>query len=245
VVNLREHVRIGGASLYRGDCLDVLKTLDDGMIDAVVTDPPYFLPATHYSTRTGNARSLSDLGILEHYFANVFREVRRALDSRGVAYVFCDGQSYPVFFVTAYPHFKACRPLVWDKQTAFNGYWWRHQHELILFCESEESGAMPTGDGDVLRCRAVKIDDREHLAEKPVELLASLVKKTHGELICDPFMGSGSTGVACVHAGRRFIGIEKDPAYFQIACRRIEEAYGKGSLFESVEQPALFATEDP
>lgn len=213
---------IGNATLYLGDCREILPTL--GKVDAIFTDPPYFLPAIHYQTRKEFPRSLTDLGILEHYFTGFFAEAADALTDEGVAYVFCDGQSYPAFYATAYRQFKKLRPLVWDKVTAFNGYTWRHQHELILFLEKSESPAVPTGDGDIIRCPAVKVDDRDHPAEKPPSLIEMLVRKSvaEGGIACDPFMGSAATGVACMRAGRRFIGIEREPAYFDIALSRIE-----------------------
>jgi site-specific DNA-methyltransferase (adenine-specific) len=213
--------------LYNADCLDVLPTLAPGSVDAVICDPPYFLPATHYNVRSRVFRSLSDVGILEHFFRDFFIAVRRVLKPDGFLYAFCDGQSYPVFYATAYPHFRRLRPLIWDKVTSFNGYSWRHQHELILFAESDESPAVKTGDGDIIKCRAVPIDDREHLAEKPTELLRKLIEKTTppNGIVIDPFMGSGTTGHACGNLGRRFIGIEKDAGYFAIAEERIATAY--------------------
>ena len=223
--------------LIFGDALEVLRTLDSNSVDAVVTDPPYFLPAAHYNTRTGTARSLADLCILEHFFRDVFTAIRRVLKADGFAYIFCDGQSYPAFYVTAYAHFRSLRPLVWDKQTSINGYSWRHQHELILFCASAESPNVKTGDGDVLRCRAVPVDDREHLAQKPVELLARLIDKTTpaGGVVLDPFMGSGATGIAAMQTGRQFVGIDVDPNYFAIAEKSIAYARTGGPLFA---QPA-------
>lgn len=85
-----------------------------------------------------------------------------------------------------------------------------------------------------------------HPTEKPVSLMAELVGlfSNHGELICDPFMGSGTTGVACVKRGRRFIGIEKDPKYFDIACERIDFASRQPDMFGEVfaaEQANIFA----
>lgn len=220
--------------LLHGDCLEIMAGMDAQCVDAIVTDPPYFLPATHYNTRSGTARSLTDLGILEFYFSAVFTEARRVLKPDGFVYVFCDGQSYPVFFCTAYPHFKKLRPLIWDKMTSFNGYSWRHQHELILFAESEKSPAVKTGDGDILKCRAVPIASRDHLAEKPVDLIAKLIDKTTlaDGIVFDPFMGSGTTGVAAIQGGRRFVGIEKNHAYFEIAQKRIAEAAQQPTLIE-------------
>jgi site-specific DNA-methyltransferase (adenine-specific) len=231
---MREEV-IGSARLILGDCRDVLPTLSG--VDAVVTDPPYFLPAVHYNTRKLFPRSLTDLGILEHYFAGVFGEISACLTSAGVCYAFCDGQSYPAFYATAYRNFRKLRPLVWDKVTAFNGYSWRHQHELILFCEKDDAESTPTGDGDIIRHAAVRVDDREHPAEKPPALLQRLISKSvrAGGTICDPFLGSGATAVAATFAGVACIGIEKEPAYFDVACRRIEAAQRQADLF--VPQP--------
>ena len=239
--------RIGpDVTLYRGDCLDVLPQLPPASVDVVVTDPPYFVPATHYATRSGTARSLTDLGILEHYFAAVFAAVRRVLKPTGFLYVFCDGQSYPVFYVTAYPHFRRVRPLIWDKQTSINGYAWRHQHELILFGDSEQSPQVPTGDGDVIQCRSVAMDDREHLAQKPVKLLAKLIGKTtpKGGVVLDPFAGSGSTAVAATQCGCSCVLIEKDPAYYSGSVQRVSlsTGAGPGQLFGAFENQEEIAT---
>jgi site-specific DNA-methyltransferase (adenine-specific) len=208
--------------LLHGDCLQLLQDLQAGSIDLVVTDPPYFMPATHYSVRSGSSRSLSDLGILEHFFFSVMKELDRVLTQDGHAYFFCDGQSYPILYATAYPFFKSLRPLIWDKQVSINGYGWRHQHELILFCQRPDAKPIKTGDGDVLKCRAVPIKDRQHLAEKPVELLEKLIRKCSPVTVLDPFMGSAATGEAAKLCGANFIGCEKDHNYYQIATRRIE-----------------------
>jgi len=205
-----------------GDCLEEMPKLEKNSVDLLLTDPPYFLPATHYNVRSGSFRSLSDLGILEHYFYSVFKELDRLLKTDGHAYIFCDGQSYPVMYTTAYPFFKKLRPLIWDKQTSINGYGWRHQHELILFCERENAKPIKTGDGDVLKHRAVPIKQRKHLAEKPVDLLQRLIEKINPDVVIDPFMGSCATGEAALNAGCKFIGIEKDYTYFEIAKQRIE-----------------------
>lgn len=213
-------------TLHLGDCLDVMAGMEAGSVDAVITDPPYFLPAQHYCTRKQQARSLADLAILDHFFRDWFAACARVLKETGVFYVFCDGQSYPIFFAHAYRWVRRVRPLIWDKLVSFNGYSWRHQHELILFAEMAHAPVVPTGDGDILKHRAVKIDDRDHPAEKPVALLRRLIEKStnEGQIVADFFFGSGTTGVACVQTGRNFIGIEIDPDYYAIAKARIEKA---------------------
>jgi DNA modification methylase len=88
-------------------------------------------------------------------------------------------------------------------------------------------------DGAVIYCPPVQSmakNGREHPNEKPVTLLTKLLAKSPAGMVCDPFMGSGSTGVACAVVGRPFVGVEIEPAYFDIACRRIEDAQRQGRL---------------
>ena len=213
--------------VYLGDCVQVLSSMADGSVDLVVTDPPYFLPAQHYATRKKFPRSLSDLSMLEFFYAEVFKQLARVLKPSGSIYMFCDGQSYPVFFSLGYRMAKSQRPIIWDKQVAINGYAWRHQYEMIYYAEMDETPAIPTGDGDIIRYRAVAVDDRDHPAEKPVGLLRKLIDKSTqpGQKVLDPFTGSGSCGEACAEIGRYFIGIEREKDYYDLAKERIENAY--------------------
>jgi site-specific DNA-methyltransferase (adenine-specific) len=222
-------------TLYRGDALAVLADLPAESVDTLVTDPPYFLPAAHYSVRSGSFRSLSDLSILEHFFRDVFAQVGRILKPTGTAYVFCDGQSYPAFYAVGYATFHRMRPLIWDKQTSINGYSWRHQHELVLFATMPDAPNVPTGDGDVLRERAVPIKERQHLAQKPVPLLTRLIEKTcpPDGTVLDPFIGSGSTLKAAKLCGRKSIGIEAEARYCDIAVARLaqgQDAFDLGGV---------------
>jgi site-specific DNA-methyltransferase (adenine-specific) len=217
------HYTEDGVTIYAGDALDVMAELPFDSVDAVVMDPPYFLPAAHYSVRSGTFRSLSDLSMLEHFFRDVFTACARVLKPTGFLYAFCDGQSYPPFYATAFPHFKNIRPLIWDKQTSVNGYAWRHQHELIMFAAMPDSPNVKTGDGDIIRERAVPIGDRNHLAEKPETVLTRLIDKTTppGGVVLDPFMGSGSTLRAARFLGRQAIGIELEPRFCDVAVSRL------------------------
>ena len=89
-----------------------------------------------------------------------------------------------------------------------------------LWGEMPEAKPIKTGDGDILCQRAVKINKRIHPAEKPIQLVSRLLGKVGG-VILDPFMGSATTGLAAVKAGRRFVGIEKDPLYYEAAKQRM------------------------
>ena len=204
--------------LIGGDCLEIMDTMPAGCVDLMVTDPPYFLPAAHYNTRRQFRRNFADLGILEHFFRDFFTKAVRVLKDTASLYIFCDGQSYPLFYFYCYPFCKSVKPIIWDKKTSINGYGWRHQHEIILWAELPKVKPIPTGDGDIIRCSAVPVETRAHPAQKPVELVATLISKSSqpGDIIFDPFAGAGTTFKACRDLDRIFVGCDLDPSYCQI-----------------------------
>jgi DNA modification methylase len=201
--------------------MEVLPSL--GVLDLIVTDPPYFQPAAHYvQPRGGKApRAHGDTSVLLHAFRFWAQTLDEVLSRSGTAYIFCDGQSYPHFF-NAFGSLGRVRPLIWDKVVSYNGYTWRHQHELIAWLERSEAQRVPTGDGDILRERAVSVDKRVHPAEKPVPLLGRLIAKHEG-IVLDPFAGSCSTLDAARVAGRKSIGIEIEESYCELAAKRFSQ----------------------
>jgi site-specific DNA-methyltransferase (adenine-specific) len=213
----------GTCVIYHGDMLEVLPLL--GRCDMVVTDPPYFQPATHYVPARGVApiRSLGDTSVLEYAYRAWADVLSVACPPTGAIYAFCDGQSYPITYRAFYPLGRV-RPLVWDKQTSFNGYTWRHQHELIAWVERPEAVRVPTGDGDIIRCRAVPVAQRVHPAEKPAALISALIAKHDtATTVLDPFTGSGAVLAAAKDLGRKAIGIEIEERYCEIAAKRLAQ----------------------
>jgi len=214
--------------IFQMDAIKFLQTLPDKSVDVVITDPPYFQPATHYSPSRKQIfthKCISDLSILEHFFRAFLKELTRVTKEDGFIYVFCDSQSYPLVFAGLYSDVKRMRTIVWDKITAFNGYTWRHQHELIAFAEMPKSKIVPTGDGDIIKQRVTKVEDRIHPAEKPIDLLNRLIEKHKDkDLFLDCFAGSGNTLIAVKQLGKNFIGCESDEKYFKIASERLESA---------------------
>lgn len=222
--------------LIQGDCLEVLDGLAPHSVDLVLTDPPYYLPVNSYVGARGEGyhkRTLADTSIMKGYFTQVFQKLDRVLKPTGTYYVFCDAQSYPIFYQTMYPYCEHVRVIVWDKICSYNGFTWRHQHELIAWGEKVDSLRVPTGDGDVIRCRGVMQADRNHPAEKPVELLCKLLAKTTkiGDIVLDPFMGSGSTCVAAHKLERNYIGIEYDEEYLKTAQSRLSKQSSRLETF--------------
>jgi DNA modification methylase len=131
--------------------------------------------------------------------------------------------------------------VIWDKKNPGLGWRYRRQHEMVMVAHkagarlrwASEAAAVP----NIFAMMPPR--EREHPNEKPVALPAWFIENhTHpGDMVLDPFAGSGTTGVAALRLRRRFIGIELDPAHFATACRRVAEAARQPSLFDAVPQP--------
>lgn len=222
-------VQIGDATLYHGDCLEILPTLPK--VDAVITDPPYGIswvkPFIDNSAR-GKPNSRKHDGIRGDADCFMRDAVLGWHDGRAIVF----GS-----FQAPFPP-DTRQVLIWHKPGdsglfgAVAGY--RRDVEPVFLCG--DWSAEPVTRSSVVRGKAFF---RGHAAEetgshphaKPVDLLARLINPVKAGVILDPFMGSGTTGVAAVQMGRDFIGIEREPKYFDIACRRIDEAQRQGDLF--------------
>ena len=175
------------------------------------TDPPYFVPADFYATRREWPRSLADMGILDGYFWSFFQECKRVVKSTGAILMFCDGNSYPIFYCHAYPFSRMVRALVWDKGRSLLGRDWRHQYELVMFAPRTERKGKDTGQGDIIRYEPVGINDRVHPAQKPVGLISKILaacRQDGDKVLCDPFCGTGTIGKAA--RGLGFDVLESD-----------------------------------
>jgi DNA modification methylase len=212
-----EKVQIGECTLYRGDCLEVLPTLEG--VDATITDPPYNVGLEYEGDDSGDSKP-----DYQAWCAAWFAELRRI--SRNIA-VSCGQANVDVWAKIESPDWW----LAWWKPAAmgrcrvgFNNW------EPIAF-----SGKVRQLGCDVIRA-TIKPDPEldGHPCPKPLEWATKQVQMmtTAGQTVLDCFMGSGTTGKASVLAGRRFIGVEREPKYFDIACRRIEAAYADSPLLQ-------------
>ena len=219
-------VRIGDAELWLGDCLEILPTL--GKVDAVVTDPPYGM-----SFRS-NHRAVRFEGIANDHGGGHLRWACE-LQPLHSAYVFCRWDN-----LADVPRPRSA--VTWVKNNWSMGDL-EHEHarqtELILFYPGPEHDFPVGRPQDVIL--APRTGNENHPTEKPVALMRPVVSWTRGT-VCDPFMGSGTTGVACAKLGRKFIGVEIEPRYFDIACKRIEQAYAQPDMF--IEPPQKMVQED-
>lgn len=212
--------------LVLGDCLYKMKEIPDCSIDCIITDPPYL---KNYSTghRKGVVRSTTKIANDTTFdFDRVFQEFLRITKPDAHVYLFGCWQTQPYFYTTIEKYFKIKNKLIWVKNnwTAGDLFWtYGQSYEEILFATNGRKKLNGSRDRDCLFYPRVVGKNQLHLNQKPLELIEYLITKSskEGDTILDPFMGSGTTGVACKNLNRNFIGIELDQNYFDISENRI------------------------
>ncbi|MDA7993196.1 MAG: site-specific DNA-methyltransferase [Pirellulales bacterium] len=209
--------------LVNANSLDHLEGLPDDSVDLVVMDPPYYQTSEHALSRSRKVeRTLSDLSVLDGFSRSIFVELARVTKPAGAWYIFCDCNSYSSFYRESRRYSSKVRDLVWAKGNGGLGYTWRHGHELILFVPMPDFENIATGDTDVLRFDVVPIGRRIHVAQKPIELLKKLISKHgKGNLVLDPFGGSGSTTIAARNTGNHYYMIEMEKGYYDEMVERL------------------------
>jgi hypothetical protein len=230
-------------TLYHGDSLDVLPLLGRSSVDVVLTDPPFFMPATHYQSRTEWQRSWGDTSILGSFWRQILDAITPTMRPTAHLLAFCDGDSYPVFYPDTYRRFDALNSLVWDKGRIGMGAPFRKQHELVLAARwSGSYRSEERGIPDVLRVPPVQSANRLHPVEKPVTLLATLLKPVlpPGGVVLDPFAGGGSTIIAARNSGARAIGIETEERYLEVIANRLQQP-----TLDIFTEPAALGIEEP
>lgn len=221
--------------LHLGDCLEVMKSIPAGSVDMVLTDPPYGMNLTP-QRETGKFHGVkikndNNLNWVDRFFEECYRVTKKNTGH----FFFCSHHCIADFIIAAKNSgFEVKNILTWDKKNFGIGGNWRPVTEFIILCTKGRFVTKSNGLSNILRFSKVHHTKAVHPTQKPIDLLCHLIEEPdyNPVSILDPFMGSGSTGVACMNTGRRFIGIELDAGYFQIAQSRIMEAAAK------TEQPA-------
>lgn len=254
--------RIGDATLYLGDALGVLHSLQ-GEFDAVITDPPYSSGGAFRGDRTvstsmkyvgteqrggidafadfsGDNRDQRSFGLWSALWLGLARERCR---EGAIVCAFTDFRQLPVTTDALQAGGWIWRGIgVWDKTEAARPQKGRYRNQCEYFAWGS-SGPLPD-DGPcapgVFRLSA-NSEEKFHIAGKPVALLEQMLQIV-GAAILDPFMGSGTAGVAAVRAGRRYVGIEINPVHFEIACERIEAEHRRPRL--ALPEPVRPATQE-
>lgn len=220
--------------LKKMDAIRFLKTLPNDCLDLVVTDPPYESLEKHRSKGTTTRLKISNASSNPWFkvfpnsrFPDLFTEVYRVLRRDRHFYLFCDAATMFIAKPIAEDcGFRFWKPLVWDKVTIGMGYHYRCRFEFILFFEKGKRKLKSLSVPDILRAKKVR---NGYPAEKPTELLRMVVRQStkRGELVCDPFFGSGSTGVAAVKEGCNFIGSDVAQAAIKKTKSRLREVGAK------------------
>ena len=218
--------------LFTQDAVSWLRDRPAESVDLLITDPAYESLEKHRAigttTRLKHSKSSSNdwFKIFPNVrFAELFEQVYRVLKRDSHFYLLCDAET---MFV-AKPEaervgFRFWKPLVWDKCSIGMGYHYRARYEFILFFEKGKRRLNDLGTADVIAVPRIR---GGYPAEKPPEVAEVLIRQSSepGEVVADPFMGSGSVGVAAVRLGRRFLGNDLNPEAVQMAEQRLR-AFG-------------------
>ena len=206
----------GTVTLYRGDCLDVLRDMPDASVDAVVTDPPYGIgEAAGKNQSRGNVAAAKDYGVKSwdncRPCDEVFSEMRRVSCEQVIF-----GGNY---FADLLPPSSSW--IVWDKDNGRSDF---ADCELAWTSHKKAVRKIHWRWNGMLQQPGCPRDERIHPTQKPSGMMRWVVENytPKESTVLDPFMGSGTTGIACIRTGRKFIGIEREPEYFEIAKARIE-----------------------
>lgn len=216
--------RFGAATLYLGNAYEIRPTL--GWFDGDIMDPPYLLATS------GGGKFRADRPYLDEI-------AKQGLDKDfdhtiinpllcGSVVSFCSNDQLPrlsTYLNGLFHRFAIC---AWRKLTPMPVANKHYVPEIEIYIHAWNRGYHPAGEiADLKRivdCRSRQSKEFGHPTVKPDVVMTKIIGNVSGSSVCDPFMGTGSTGVAALLAGRRFVGIEKNPVHFDTACRRIEAA---------------------
>ena len=232
--------------IHNDDCLNVFKTINDNSIDLIVSDIPYkiisggctndavkikatkftggmlnrFDDKTHDLVKSGKLFEHNDIK-----FSEFLPHMYRVLKDNSHCYLMVNGRNLKELQSAAEDvGFKYQNLLVWDKGNATPNKWYMNCCEFILFLRKGKAKNINNlGSKTILSVPNVR--NKMHPTEKPVELMQILIENSSNEndTVLDPFMGCGSTGIACLNTNRNFVGIELDKNYFEIAQNRINK----------------------
>jgi ParB/RepB/Spo0J family partition protein len=230
----------GRGILYHADSLDVLRLFDAKSVDCIVTDPPFALGMFSEGDATGGSRLAKSAGhmydddphaILD-ILDQIFFHAARILKEDGHAYVFFHMTRYEEIFQMLRKHFETCEetPLIWEKNTPGIGdpnLSWVYSYEPCFWINRGRHLVKPQAF-NVLRYDTIPGAKKIHPTEKPAALLRHIISASclPGEVVLDPFAGSGSTLVAASQVGCRFIGVEREEKFFRVTAERIAEELG-------------------
>ena len=215
--------------LYNDDCLNVLKDVEDNSIDLVVTDPPYEVitggrnggvKGKPSGILTENKQLMKSIPKADLWLSECFRVMK---DGTHI-YIMTNTLNLTNYLnIINDVGFKLHNLLVWNKNNTTPNRWYMKNCEYVIFARKGFAKSINNPSSQTVHNFDNIIGNKQHPTEKPVELMKLYVENSSqvGDTVLDPFMGIGSTGVACKELGRNFIGVELDKQYFDIATKRI------------------------
>lgn len=217
--------RIGSATLYRADCLDVLPTL--GPVDALVMDPPYLFRtegAGHFRKNRTHTANIQDAGLNKGFDIRIID----SLQFQSVV-TFCHNDQLPEILTHVKGQFHRFCLGFWHKTNPMPVANKHYQPDTEIYVHAWNKGAHPIGDlkdkGRYWMGPVGRQAQFNHPTVKPIALMEKIIGNVNAGTVLDCFMGTGTTGVACAALGRNFIGIEKTNEHFDTACDRLRKAY--------------------
>ena len=215
-------------NIYCGDCLNYMKKIPSESIDLIVTDPPYLI--NYQSSRRIKKEKFEKIKNdvnSQQLICDYFEECNRILKNNTAIYCFCSWHHIDFFKQEFEKHFKLKNIIVWNKNNHGSGDLkgaYAPKHELILFGHKGRTLLREKRISDVIECEKINSGNLTHPTEKPTKLIEIFIKQSSdiNDIVFDGFMGSGSTGVACINTNRKFIGCELDENYFKIAEQRLK-----------------------
>ena len=229
-------IKQDGLWLLNGDCLERMKEIPDGSIDLILTDPPYDIKNTKAGGNSSLAKSMQkmndqirDANITTGFNIMILDELVRVGKNINM-YFFCNKSQLPMY-IDYFVSGRGCSfdLIKWVKTNAMPTYNNKYLSDTEYCFYARKSGyCNPQNyeDASTLYLDKLNVSDKKlygHPTIKPLPLVERLIRNSsrEGDVILDPFMGSGTTGVAALRNGRKFIGIELDPTYYGIACDRV------------------------
>ena len=219
----------GSYKLYKGNCLEVMDNMDDESVDLVVTDPPYMIDYQSNRRKKEDRfdKIKNDKGsyiLIQKYLA----ECHRIMKDNTAIYCFCSWHNIDFFKQEFEKHFKLKNIIVWNKNNHGTGDLkgsYAPRYEFILFGHKGRTLLREKRIADVIDCAKIPSKKLTHPTEKPQELLEIFIKQSSDEdsVVFDGFMGTGSCGIVANKLNRRFIGVELEDNYFEIAKARLED----------------------
>jgi DNA modification methylase len=227
-------------TLHLGDCLEYLGQIPPISVQAVITDPPYMIGSTSVGNPAAKCGTWADMENSAFWFSHWFNLSKRILKPDGYLLVFGNWRSIPTLiraFDLSSLTVSSC--MIWNKEWIGTGgpHALRPTYEVVMFAAMPDARIVNRSASDIYSCKWMAGNSAEsgHPAEKPVRLMRHLIQLVAptGGVIVDPFMGSGTTGVAAKAEGRDFIGIEREQRWLDLARKRIESPGQIGLALEA------------